>query len=68
MNSLDRCMKDVEYTLPHCEFEKEGYVFTGWNTIANGSGISFPDCGKVKNLASVDYEHIYLYAQWERIQ
>ena len=65
MNSLDRCLKDVEYKLPINTFEKEGYKFVGWNTAYDGSGQSFPDGGTVKNLATCDYQHVYLFAQWE---
>ena len=45
-------------------FAYEGYTFTGWNTKADGTGISYADEQQVLNL-STDFEGMYnLYAQW----
>jgi uncharacterized repeat protein (TIGR02543 family) len=46
------------------KFTREGYVFTGWNTKADGSGTSYADGATVTNLASPG-ETVTLYAQWE---
>lgn len=46
--------------------ETTGYVFTGWNTQADGKGTSFIDEDFVKNLAGVG-ETVTLYAQWQKI-
>ena len=42
-------------------FSREGYVFTGWNTKADGSGTAY-EVGS--SLDSVK-DRITLYAQWE---
>ena len=46
-------------------FTKEGYVFTGWNTKADGSGTSYTDEQSVKNLPSNSLIFV-LYAQWQK--
>ena len=43
---------------------REGYVFTGWNTEADGSGTHFDDQQIVENLASENGATIALFAQW----
>lgn len=52
--------------LPANTFTRDGYVFTGWNTAPDGSGVSYSDRGTYV----VPYEPseylITLYAQWER--
>lgn len=53
---------ESDYVLPANKFEKEFYVFTGWNTESDGTGISYTDLGKVN--AMNDKETITLYAQW----
>ena len=47
------------------EFEKTGYTFTGWNTAADGSGVSYTDKQSVNNLTTENEATITLYAQWE---
>lgn len=44
-------------------FENEGYVFDGWNTKKDGSGISYKDEQQVLDLAN-ENETITLYAMW----
>ena len=44
-------------------FTREGYVFAGWNTVADGSGTAYTDGQSVRNLAAAT-ETITLYAQW----
>ena len=45
-------------------FTREHYEFTGWNTKADGTGISYKDQDLVKDLASAGAQAI-LYAQWK---
>ena len=45
----------------------KGYVFTGWNTAANGSGTSYSNGQVVNNLTSSNGGTITLYAQWTRV-
>ena len=58
---------DVEKALTANSFAKTGYLFTGWNTAANGSGTSYTDGAAVKNLTSVSGGVVTLYAQWNAI-
>ena len=53
---------DSEFTLPASTFTRTDYTFIGWNTEANGTGTSYNDKEKVKNLTLNDT--ITLYAQW----
>ena len=46
-------------------FKLNGYKFTGWNTAPDGSGMSYKDKQKVKNLAEEGI--VTLYAQWEKL-
>ena len=55
------------YKLPANAFKKSGdYVFGVWNTKKDGSGKSYSDKEKIKNLSSVNGKTITLYAQWYR--
>jgi uncharacterized repeat protein (TIGR02543 family) len=46
-------------------FTLTGWRFTGWNTLANGTGTSYDDEENVENLTDEDEGEITLYAQWE---
>lgn len=54
--------KNADATLAECEFEKEGYVFTEWNTQADGSGTSYT--AGASYTATADST---LYAQWDSV-
>ncbi len=56
---------DVEKTLTENTFTKEDNNFKGWNTKADGSGVSYNDKQSVKNLATDG--NITLYAQWQEL-
>ena len=45
-------------------FTLTGRTWTGWNTVANGSGQAYSDKQSVKNLTNVDGGTVTLYAQW----
>ena len=45
-------------------FTRTGYSFAGWNTEADGNGISYSDNAAVSDLTSVDGGSVTLYAQW----
>nr|MBQ5605331.1 InlB B-repeat-containing protein [Bacteroidales bacterium] len=53
----------IEQHLKANTFTREGYVFMGWNTKADGSGTSYSDQQKISIEADVT-----LYAQWEIIK
>jgi uncharacterized repeat protein (TIGR02543 family) len=55
--------KTVADTLNENKFTREGYVFTGWNTQADGKGKAYADKAKIP--AGEISDDITLYAQWE---
>ena len=57
---------DEEKNLNQNIFIKEGYKFISWNIKEDGSGLTYTDGQRVKNLTTND-SVINLYAQWEKI-
>ena len=59
---------DVAQELTENQFTREGYTFTGWNTVKDPTeanlGVSYNDKELVKNLTTTS-GRITLYAQWE---
>lgn len=55
---------DETIALEKNEFVRKGYTFKEWNTKADGSGNSYQEQEKVKNLRSQYNDEITLYAQW----
>lgn len=55
-------------------YSRVGYVFVGWNTKADGSGVFYEDGAEIVNLSDYDYRQdslngtVTLYAQWERAE
>ncbi len=49
--------------LPANTYTREGYVFNGWNTAADGSGTSYVDQAEYAASATQS-ENVTLYAQW----
>lgn len=60
-----QCLTDTSYELPQSRFTKSGYVFTGWNTRADGTGVSYNEKESIENLIDENYGNITLYAQWK---
>lgn len=59
----DQAYDSVWLTLPDSSVcRRDGYLFTGWNTAANGSGLGFPT-GGVTQMTNDNT----LYAQWRKI-
>ena len=58
---------DVEKSLTANAYVRTGYIFTGWNTAADGKVASYTDKQTVKNLTATDKATITLYAQWKPI-
>lgn len=56
------CKIDKKCSLTKNSFKKEGYKFVGWNTKKNGTGITYNNKQKVKNL--IKKGTITLYAIW----
>jgi uncharacterized repeat protein (TIGR02543 family) len=66
MSSLTKRKYGTEYKLTANAFKRTGYTFTGWNTKKDGSGKSYSDQAKVKNLTSKADGTVTLYAQWKK--
>lgn len=59
---------DSETTLSPCEFERDYWYFTGWNTEEDGSGIDYPDEVKFTSNNAEKGATLDLYAQWKMIE
>lgn len=53
---------EEEFSLKKVTYTLEGWTFTGWNTKADGTGVTFADEEMVNGLTETE---IKLYAQWE---
>lgn len=65
MQDMSNLAYDTDYTLEQNAFVLNGYTFAGWNTQANGKGVSYADGATVKNLMAQDKGRTVLYAQWK---
>lgn len=72
-NTVTGTMADSTYiygvagTLRKNTYARVGYTFDGWNTKADGTGLSYPDeYDNVLNWTSTDGGTITLYAQWKK--
>ena len=62
---VQTCMiDDYPFDLAKNTYTRDGYVFTGWNTKADGSGDSYKDGASVEALSETDQAEITLYAMW----
>lgn len=52
-------------TLEECEFTRDYWRFTGWNTKPDGSGVFYPDGAEFISDKAEDGAALTLYAQWE---
>ena len=52
---------------PHDGLTRDGYVFTGWNSKADGTGKTWAENQTVSNLLAHEDAVGTLYAQWKRI-
>lgn len=52
--------QNVEHQIPNVSLSRKGYIFYGWNTQADGSGITINDGGKITPTT----DSVTLYAQW----
>ena len=59
---------DASYTLTANAYERTGYIFTGWNTTAGGSGTVYADAASVQKLTTTEGATVTLYAQWTPIR
>lgn len=63
----ERFVYDDHRNLAFNQFERKGYLFSGWNTHANGSGTAYVNGQEIMNLSPEDGASITLYAQWEPV-
>ena len=56
---------DVPTELISDAYDRNGFVLTGWNTEADGSGTAYESNASVKNLTAEDNGTVTLYAQWK---
>ena len=54
--------------LPPCGFKLKNYVFTGWNTKADGSGNTYQPGETVTERIPESGRTVYLYAMWEPVK
>lgn len=54
------------YALSANGFKRKGYTFQGWNTKADGSGVSYGNKELVEKLTKTQNGIIVLYAQWKK--
>ena len=47
-------------------FTRDGYIFCGWNTEADGSGTFYKDNQSIKNLTKTENAIVDLYAVWAK--
>ena len=47
------------------KYKRTGYTFIGWNTMPDGTGVSYKDRQEIKNLACESDKVITLYASWK---
>ena len=64
---MTNCQYEETYKLTANKFKRTNYVFSGWNTKANGKGTTYKDKASVKKLAKTNGGVVYLYAQWTKV-
>lgn len=67
MNTKVTCKYDKKYKVSANKFKRTNYIFDGWNTKKNGTGIAVKDGAKFKNLTADNNKTVKLYAQWKKI-
>lgn len=61
-----QCTYGNSQSLTKNTYEKDGYIFKGWNVKQDGTGIRYGDQQEVTNLTTKENDDIILYAQWEK--
>lgn len=67
LQPIENCEADIYYVLPQNSFMRKGYLFTGWNTKADGTGKAYTEKESVVNLADNNVDSVTLYAQWRKL-
>ena len=55
---------DKPVTLPACNYQREGWMFMGYNSEPDGSGTPYQEGSQVLNLSATDQDEAVLYTQW----
>ena len=58
---------DAAQNLTANAFTRTGYIFTGWNSKADGTGTPYADKQEVENLTATRDAVVTMYAQWQPI-
>ena len=58
---------DTAQNLTENAFTRTGYIFTGWNSKADGTGTPYADKQEVENLTATRDAVVTMYAQWTPI-
>lgn len=59
---------NTKANLPKNEYYSSEYIFTGWNTKADGSGTAYTDESAYTWKGEANNETLTLYAQWKQVQ
>ena len=62
------CEYDTDCELPQNIIQRAGYTWIKWNTKQDGTGTSYNDKAKVRNLTSINTDIVYLHAQYSIIE
>lgn len=55
---------DSPIVLPVNSYQREGWMFVGYNSEPDGSGIAYEEGDQVVNLTATDQDEAVIYAQW----
>lgn len=55
-----KAVHDSQFTIPESGFTRQGYTFTGWNSAADGSGVTYQPGDRI-----VVSDYLALFAQWQ---
>ncbi len=55
---------DIAQNITSNGYLKTGYTFSGWNTVANGTGTSYTNGQNISNISAINNDTVTFYAQW----
>ena len=68
MRAMENRVVGNTVTLTSNSFRRAGYIFSGWNTMPDGSGTAYSNRARQANFASENGAVLTLYAQWSPVQ
>ena len=57
----------TDVTISKNTYQKQGYIFKGWNTKYDGSGVTYQDEEEIRDIGNGDTDVVNLYAMWNGI-